>query len=354
MNEEKRLKYKAKRKRQKKKRKEKKKEETRQARTADRRRRIQQEAERISQARAVDQRELVVRAEKERTVKRAVSRVNTTQQQEGPPKKIARGQGHEHALREISADQIIMKEVHLGSGSYGSCYLGLYRGIDVVVKELRVKQLQRESREQAEARVVEELVYEARILNKLGDHPGLPLLFGVCTKRAPYRLIMQFHGNQDGSSLIIHSALSDKSIPDKMTWTRIIVKTAEALARVHEKGFLHNDLKSNNVVLDNKDGIYNLVVIDFGKSVPTSGARGPKLLSAERKKQYARDFPHIAPEIVGGVKGQSIASDIFSLAKIGETIFKKAELGRLPRILVQALNADPTKRPGLDEIIEML
>ena len=148
MNEEKRLKYNAKRKRQKKKRKERKKEETRQARTADRRRRIQQEAERILQARAVDQRELVVRAEKERTVKRAVSRVNTTQQQEGPPKKFVPGQGHQHALREISADQIIMKEVHLGSGSYGSCYLGLYRGIDVVVKELRVKQLQRESREQ--------------------------------------------------------------------------------------------------------------------------------------------------------------------------------------------------------------
>ena len=68
---------------------------------------------------------------------------------------------------------------------------------------------------------------------------------------------MQFHGNQDGSSLTIHSALSNKSIPDKMTWPRIIVKTAEALARVHEKGFLHNDLKSKNVVLDNKDGVYN-------------------------------------------------------------------------------------------------
>ena len=221
----------------------------------------------------------------------------------------------------------------------------------MVVKELRVTQLQRESREEAEARVAQELIYEARILNKLGDHPGLPLLFGMCTERTPYRLIMQFHGNQDDTSYTISAVLSKKRIPDKMTRTRIIAKTAEALARIHVKGFLHNDLKSNNVVLDNKDGIYNPVVIDLGKSVPISDARGPKSLSVERQRQYAREFPHIAPEIVGGVKGQSTVSDVYSLAKIAETIFKKEELGRLPLILVQALNADPTKRPGLDKIV---
>lgn len=226
-------------------------------------------------------------------------------------------------------------------------------GISVVVKELRVKQLRCESQEEAKVRVAQELIYEARILNRLGDHPCLPLLFGVCTVRTPYRLIMQFHGNQDGTSSTISPALAKKRIPNKMTWTRIIAKTVEALARIHEKGFLHNDLKSNNVVLDNRDGVYNPVVIDFGKSVPVSAARGPKSLSAERQRQYVREFPHIAPEIVCGVKGQSTASDVFSLAKIGETIFKKAELGRLPLILVQALNADPTNRPGLDKIVEM-
>ena len=41
-------------------------------------------------------------------------------------------------LEKISSDQIRRTAVHLGSGSYVSCYLGLYRGIRVVVKELRV------------------------------------------------------------------------------------------------------------------------------------------------------------------------------------------------------------------------
>lgn len=370
MNEDDRRRiFKAKRKRQKKRRRERKKEEAKQARSADRQRRIQQEAERVIQAR-VDQGDLVVPTEKEsarpmstgtkaENLKKALigkhgsacKRPSTQQQNQGPPEKTARS-AHKHALKEISPEQITTKSVHLGSGSYGSCYLGVYRGMDVVVKELRVQQFQHESHEDAAERTVNELIYEARILNKLGDHPGLPLLFGVCSKERPYRLIMQFHGEKEGNSLSISSTLSKKTITDQATWTRIIVKTAEALAHVHNMGFLHNDLKSNNVVLDKKGGSYEPVIIDFGKSVPISGARGPKVFSEE--KRYTRDFPHIAPEIVQGIQGQSVASDIFGFAKIAETIFKKSELGSPPHVVLRALNADPSQRPGLDEIVKSL
>ena len=63
-----------------------------------------------------------------------------------------------------------------------------------------LKKYSGETQEDAETRVRNELIYEARIINKLGDHPGLPLLFGVCSKRAPFRLAMQFHDLQDRSS----------------------------------------------------------------------------------------------------------------------------------------------------------
>ena len=79
-------------------------------------------------------------------------------------------------LKEICSDQITRTAVHFGSGSYGSCYLALCRGIPVVVEELRVKQLQRESREETELTVAQELIYKARLLNKPSDHPGPPLL----------------------------------------------------------------------------------------------------------------------------------------------------------------------------------
>ena len=80
-----------------------------------------------------------------------------------------------------------------------------------------MKQLQLESQEEAEARVAQEPTYEAHILNKLGDHPGLPLLIGVCTECTPYPLIIQFHGNQDGTSFTTSTAFPNKQTPDKMT-----------------------------------------------------------------------------------------------------------------------------------------
>ena len=86
-------------------------------------------------------------------------------------------------------------------------------------------------------------------MNKPGDHPGPSLLVGECTERTHYRLIIQLHGNQQGTSFITSTVLSKKPIPDKMTWTRIIAKTAGVLASIHEKGFLHKDLTSNNVAI---------------------------------------------------------------------------------------------------------
>lgn len=53
-------------------------------------------------------------------------RPSTQQQNQGPPEKTARS-AHKHALKEISPEQITTKSVHLGSGSYGSCYLGCKR-----------------------------------------------------------------------------------------------------------------------------------------------------------------------------------------------------------------------------------
>lgn len=339
MNEEERRIHKERRKKQKRRRKERKREEARQANIADRRKRIEKKValiakEQLRQARA--------------SRKRAGA-----DEDEGVPKKAPCLSLN--SLKEINHLQVTVGGKHLGSGTYGSCYLGSYRGLDVVVKQLNVKKYSGETQEDAETRVRNELIYEARIINKLGDHPGLPLLFGVCSKRAPFRLVMQFHGLQDRSSAFtISSALTKMAISAVTVWLDVIRRVAEALLHVHKTGFVHNDIKGNNVVLDNRDGIkYNPILIDFGKSLPVTGLKGPKNLSAEQQKRYKKEYPHIAPEIVAGKRGQSIASDIFSLARMTEVIFMKAKLGPLPDVLQRALNPDPDKRPALKEIVAL-
>ena len=133
-------------------------------------------------------------------------------------------------------------------------------------------------------------------------------------------------------------------------------KIALALCNVHNAGFLHNDLKANNVVLDKERGEdkFNPVVIDFGKSLPMTSLKGPKKLSHQEQVKYTDKYPHIAPEIVEGSMGQSVKSDIFSFGKLCESVFAIAKLGHLPEVLARALSLDPDKRPTLEAVIESL
>ena len=331
MNEEEiRRIHKERRKKQNQRRKQREKEEAKKARLEDRRRRLEKKAD-------VEREELVAtRQDKRRPVqpsrtqeeqaaveplpeKRASSaksrkRTRSDREVEDIPKKAARPMNTTAAVKEINPMHVTLQAMHLGAGSYGSCHMGSYRGMDVVVKQLKVKELKGETRESAERRVREELRYEARIINKLGDHSGLPLLFGICSKRSPFHLILQFHGEKNCSAAFtIFSALNKALISSIVVWTDILRKVAEAVHHVHNVGFLHNDIKGNNVVLDNRDGSYNPVLIDFGKSLPMTGFKGPKVLTKDKQEKYIRDYPHIAPEIVKGEQGQSVASDIYSL-----------------------------------------
>lgn len=128
------------------------------------------------------------------------------------------------------------------------------------------------------------MIYEARIINELSDHPALPLLSRVCSKRTPFCPIIQFHGEKDRSSAFtISSALTKVAISAVTEWLDVIQKVTEALIHVCNAGFAHNDIKGDNVVLDNPNkGMYNPILIDFGKSLPVTGLKGPKVLSTEQ------------------------------------------------------------------------
>lgn len=39
-----------------------------------------------------------------------------------------------------------------------------------------------------------EVHHEAKMINQLDDHHGVPLLFGIMTKSEPFSLITKFHG----------------------------------------------------------------------------------------------------------------------------------------------------------------
>ena len=95
-------------------------------------------------------------------------------------------------LKNINAANLTCKaRAHsIGNGTFGTSCLGKYRGIRVVIKEYKgriachcLSLLQKEAR------------HEAYILMKLGDHPRIPLLFGVRHNEKPISFVIKFHGD---------------------------------------------------------------------------------------------------------------------------------------------------------------
>ena len=199
------------------------------------------------------------------------------------------------------------------------------------------------------------MLHEARMVNHLGDHRNLPLLFGTVTKGEQLMLITQFHGEK-GKSVTLSMAIKKKKLERSAEWLDITKGVCEGLSHVHTREILHNDLKSCNVVVEKRNDIWNPVIIDFGKARFIHDLKPLMSLTASSQKSYKKRYPHIAPEIVAGSGRQSIQSDIFSLGRIVLSI-----LDLLPTATAMSLrigkraNLDnPAKRPSIEEIIAVL
>ena len=65
-------------------------------------------------------------------------------------------------------------------------------------------------------RCKKEVLYEAKVLNSLGDHKGLPFLLGIGTDKEPYSLVIQFHGSGE-ENLTLHKAIKLKLLTKNRT-----------------------------------------------------------------------------------------------------------------------------------------
>ena len=233
--------------------------------------------------------------------------------------------------REI--DPSLVKKISdepIGSGTFGNVFLAEYRGMKVAVKEMKGKDGSRKETE----RCRQEVLHKANILMNLGDHPNLPFLFGMCTKHQPFSIVLQFHGTGN-KSLTLHRVLRKKMMNIKRTAT-VFKDLAETLHYIHNKGLLHNDLKTNNVIMHcGEKGNFFPIIIDFGKSKYQGNVQGYKRTT---------DSDYIATEVKLGAP-ESTASDMFSFGKMLE----KAVVGQsfyslFSSIVVNTTSSVPSER----------
>ena len=102
-------------------------------------------------------------------------------------------------------------------------------------------------------------------------HKNIPAIIGIQVEKEPISLVMEFKG-EENTSMTVSKLLSCKEgnetvhkVKSSLTtkdWLIIAHDLTDALAHIHSKGFLHCDLKSNNVLVAENPGH----IIDFGKA----------------------------------------------------------------------------------------
>ncbi|XP_048576934.1 cyclin-dependent kinase 1-A-like [Nematostella vectensis] len=245
------------------------------------------------------------------------------------------------SLPEVSRTELtVIKDVkkEIGEGSYGICQIKQYRGnMLVVVKEFR-RAVQKE-----------EAVHEATVLQELqkaNHHPSLPLLIGVALKERPYLLVTQFHG-RGYKSVTLSSAVKKGLFTEVGMWLAALKTIAETLLFCHQKGFLHNDLKQNNVVF-HYSGSWKPVVIDWGKASRV----GDEVKFSKARQQ--KDYPWIAPEVLDTSQAKSMASDVYFFGYLVKYVITRVNdfnADGIGELSGNCLRNNANSRPSLEKVV---
>jgi len=201
----------------------------------------------------------------------------------------------------------------LGSGGMGQVYLAhdteLQRTVAIKLVDPRRQRPQ-------------ELVREARLAASL-DHPSICTVHGVDYLGEEPFLVME-HVKGVPLSKVIRGRRS-VSIPTALDFARQI---ALAVAHAHDRGVIHGDLKSSNIMIG-PDG--HVTILDFGLAVLRDACTldgesdSTRLSPTSNVGGTAGTVPYMAPEIIRG-QPSSVQSDIWAL---GVLLFEML-VGRRP------------------------
>jgi serine/threonine protein kinase len=201
-------------------------------------------------------------------------------------------------------------------------------------------------------------IEEARILHRL-RHPNIPLLVGVCFDQYPYLIVTTYHSIENGftsQSTTLFNALDLNTVGCDLRphWLGILHDLSTAVSYVHGQNIIHNDIKSNNAVVEKQGENYSAVLIDFGKATAVNdGKIYPEFDDAEEEK-YQRKFPYLAPELKAGGGRQSEASDVYSFGYLMKVVSHTINDRELSTLYHMCKDVSPTKRPKMTEVEEAL
>ncbi|MBS0350607.1 MAG: protein kinase [Proteobacteria bacterium] len=182
----------------------------------------------------------------------------------------------------------------LGAGAYGTVYKGTYKFNEVAIKQLNSQHL-------SEA-ALDELKLEAGILGSMRSDYIVELR-GICLEAPYYCLVMELMPKGSLYGLLQNSP----DLPLSVRY-RIGLDVCYGLYHLHEKNILHRDLKSLNVLLDDR---LRAKITDFGLSKMKS-----EMASSSSTQGMKGTLGWMAPELFAEKPQPSAAADIYAFGMV--------------------------------------
>ncbi|MEX2121445.1 MAG: serine/threonine-protein kinase [Pirellulales bacterium] len=168
---------------------------------------------------------------------------------------------------------------------------------------------------QLDQAAVEMLRREALVGRKV-SHPHLISILSAHVTEPPYYVVMPWLGGSTLADTIgrFRSGGSPPALPLAL-W--LIRQVAQALAALHQHGWMHADVKPGNIIIS-PEGHATLLDLGFARMPAESGSLVDRCV--------AGTMQYVAPEMITSALRPDIRSDIYSL---GVTLFELLT-GRLP------------------------
>lgn len=179
-------------------------------------------------------------------------------------------------------------------------YKGEYNRETVVIKKLSKKGMN-------DGATVSDLRNEMYIMCELSPHENVVNCISANVTKPDVLLVMEYMKRGSLFEVLYKSRI-------QMTWAmirKIALQLATGMAHMHARRFVHRDLKSLNILVDNG---YNVKVADFGLSRP-AGTTGVCIPDPSEPAGVCGTFQYMAPEVLRGER-HSFQSDVFAFAVV--------------------------------------
>ncbi|KAI3859604.1 hypothetical protein MKX03_007623 [Papaver bracteatum] len=246
-------------------------------------------------------------------------------------------------------------------GAFGKLYKGTYKGEDVAIKILERPENSIERAQLMEQQFQQEVMMLATL-----RHPNIVRFIGACRKPMVWCIVTEYA--RGGSVRQFLNRRQNRSVPLKLA-VKQALDVARGMAYVHGLGFIHRDLKSDNLLIASDKSIK---IADFGVArieVQTEGMTpetGTYRWMAPEMIQH-RDYTHkvdvysfgiVMWELITGLlpfQNMTAVQAAFAVVNKGvRPIIPNDCLPALTDIMTRCWDANPDVRPPFPEVVSML